>query len=122
MVDARAAAEIAKHTGIPVATVHKLLCEYNRLGAEAIETPGKGGRYNYYLTLEQEQKFLAEVFEKAARGHVATATEIKIAYEEMVGHAVYKTTIYRLLDRHKWRQIVPRPSHIKTDPNSQEEF
>lgn len=122
MVDPRPAAEIAVHTGISVASVHKLLSEYNRLGVEAIETPGKGGRYNYYLTLEQEQKFLAKFLEKAARGQVATATEIKIAYEELVGHAVHKTTIYRLLERHKWRQIVPRPSHIKADSNTQEEF
>lgn len=122
LVDPRPAAEIAKHTGISVASVHKLLSQYNRWGAEAIETPGKGGRYNYYLTLEQEQEFLAKFFEKAARGQVATATEIKIAYEELVGHGVHKTTIYRLLDRHKWRQIVPRPSHIKADPNTQEEF
>ena len=122
LVDPRPAAEIAVHTGISVASVHKLLSAYNRRGAEAIETLGKGGRHNYYLTLEQEAKFLSKFFEKAAKGQVATANEIKIAYEELVGHAVHKTTIYRLLDRHKWRQIVPRPSHIKADLNSQEEF
>lgn len=53
---------------------------------------------------------------------MATATEFKIAYEELVGHGVHKMTIYRLLDRHKWRQIVPRPNHIKADPESQAEF
>lgn len=122
LVEPRPAAEIALHTGISVASVHKLISEYNRLGAEAIETPGKGGRYNYYLTLEQEQKFLALFLEKAAKGQIATAKEIKIAYEELVGHAVHKTTIYRLLDRHKWRQIVPRPKHIKAEADDQEEF
>lgn len=121
LVDPRPAAEIAKHTGISVASVHKLLSQYNRSGAEAIETLGKGGRHNYYLTLEQEQEFLAKFFE-AARGQVTTATEIKIAYEKMLGHTVNKTTVYRLLNRHKWRQIVPRPRHIKAEPNRQEEF
>jgi len=122
LVDPRPATEMALHAGISVASVHKLLSQYNRTGAEAIETPGKGGRHNYYLTLKQEQEFLAKFFEKAARGQVATANEIKIAYEELVGHTVHKTTIYRLLDRHKWRQIVPRPSHIKADPEAQAEF
>ena len=107
---------------LSVASVHKLLSAYNRRGAEAIETPGKGGRYNYYLTLEPAEKFLAKFFEKAARGQIATASEIKVAYEELVGDAVDKTTIYRWLARDKWRQIVPRPSHIKADPNPQEEF
>ena len=108
LVDPRTADEIATHTGMAVATVHKVISQYNRLGAATIETPGKGGRRKCYLKLEQEREFLADFFAKAAKGQLPTITEIKQAYEQLLGHTVHKTTIYRLLDRHRWRQIVPR--------------
>ncbi|MCE5241943.1 MAG: winged helix-turn-helix domain-containing protein [Desulfobacteraceae bacterium] len=40
----------------------------------------------------------------------------------MVGRKVAKTTIYRMLDRHGWRKIMPRPHHPKSDPKAQEGF
>jgi transposase len=122
LVDPRPASAIAKQTGVSVATVHKVISQYNQLGVAALETPGKGGRYNSYLTREQEKEFLGKFFEQAAKGQIPTVTQIKIAYEQLVGHPVHKTTIYRLLDRHQWRKIVPRPCHVKADPQEQEAF
>jgi transposase len=122
LIDPRPASAIAKQTGVSVATVHKVISQYNRQGVDALEKPGKGGRYNSYLTREQEREFLAKFFEQAAKGQIPTVTQIKIAYEQLVGHAVHKTTIYRLLDRHQWRKIVPRPCHVKADPQEQEAF
>lgn len=122
LIDPRPAKEIATHTGMSVASVHKVISEYNRLGTAAIETPGKGGRRNYYLSWVHEKEFLADFFKKAASGQIATGAEIKLAYEKLVGHTVHKTTIYRLLDRHQWRKIVPRPCHVKADKQEQEAF
>lgn len=122
LVDPRPASAIAKQTGVSVATVHKIISQYNQIGVAALETPGKGGRYNSYLTREQEKEFLAKFFEQAAKGQIPTVTQIKIAYEQLVGHPVHKTTIYRLLDRHQWRKIVPRPCHVKANPQEQEAF
>jgi hypothetical protein len=53
---------------------------------------------------------------------VFAVSSYKIAYEQLVGHPVHKTTIYRLLDRHQWRKIVPRPCHVKAEPQEQEAF
>ncbi|HBL11889.1 MAG TPA: hypothetical protein DD379_10870 [Cyanobacteria bacterium UBA11162] len=122
LVDPRPASAIAKQTGVSVATVHKVISQYNQIGVAALETPGKGGRYNSYLTREQEKEFLAKFFEQAAKGQIPTVTQIKIAYEQLLGHPVHKTTIYRLLDRHHWRKIVPRPCHVKAKPQEQEAF
>ncbi len=122
LVDPRPAAEIAKQIGVSVATVHKVISQYNQMGVTALETAGKGGRYNSYLTQEQEKGFLGKFFEQAAKGQIPTVSQIKIAYEQWVGHSVHKTTIYRLLDRHQWRKIVPRPCHVKADPQAQEAF
>jgi len=122
LVDPREAAQIAKHCGVSPATVHQVISAYNRRGVAAVETPGKGGRRHQYLTLEQEQQFLAPFFAQAQAGTIATAAQIKQAFEAQVGQEVAETTIYRLLDRHDWRKLVPRPVHPKADQEEQATF
>src|SRR2546421_9331742 len=85
LVDPREAIDIAKHTGTTVAMVHQVISTYNRLGVVAVETPGKGGRRHQYLTLEGEQQFLAPFFTRAEQGKIATAGEIKRAFEAQIG-------------------------------------
>jgi transposase len=122
MVDPREASEIAKHTGTTVALVHRVVASYNRLGVVAVETPGKGGRRRETMTWEEEQAVLASFFTRAERGEIATADEIKRAFEAQVGHQVHKSTISRLLKRHGWRKPVPRPVHPNAKAEAQEEF
>jgi len=122
LVDPREAAQIATHCGVSTATVHQLISAYNRHGVAAVETPGKGGRRNQYLTREQEQAFLAPFFEQAKVGAIATAAQIKQAFEAQVGQEVAETTIYRLLDRHGWRKLVPRSVHPKANLEEQAAF
>jgi hypothetical protein len=88
----------------------------------AVETPGKGGRRHEYLTLEEEKQFLAAFFAQAEEGLIATTAEIWRAFETRVGHPVDDSTIYRLLDRHGWRKLMPRPRHPKADPQAKEQF
>jgi transposase len=122
LVEPRSAAEIARHCGVSKATVHAVISRYNRLGVAAIETPGKGGRRRQYLTLEEEKQFLAPFFAQAERGEIATVGQIWCAFEQHVGHAVDDSTIYRLLHRHGWRKLMPRPRHPKADQQTQEQF
>jgi transposase len=122
LVDPREAAEIAKHCGVSKALVHQVISTYNRSGIAAVETPGKGGRRHEYLTAEQEQAFLAPFFARAERGELATASEIKQAFETRVGREVEESTIYRLLQRHGWRKVVPRPRHPRASKEAQEQF
>ena len=68
LVDPREASDIAKHAGVSVNTVHKLIPAYNRLGVAAVETSGKGGRRHEYITLEEERDFLTPFFERAEKG------------------------------------------------------
>lgn len=122
LVDPRSAEEIALHTGTSVWSVHQVISKYNRSGAAAIETPGKGGRRNCYLSWQQEQAFLARFMEQAKVGKMATAALIQKAFEQLVGETVDPSTIYRLLQRHSWRKLVPRPHHPQADISKQEEF
>jgi hypothetical protein len=40
----------------------------------------------------------------------------------MAAEKVANTTIYRMLDRHNWRTIIPRPRHPNTNTEAQEGF
>jgi transposase len=122
LVDPREASEIAKHVGVSVHTVHKVVSLYNKFGVKTVETPGRGGRRHEYLTIEEERELLHPLFEQAEKGEIATTTQIKHLFEERVGHEVDESTIYRLLERHEWRKVVPRPFHPKADKEEQRRF
>ena len=122
LVEPRSAVEIARHCGVSKATVHTVISRYNRLGVAAIETPGKGGRRRQYLTLEEEKEFLAPFFAQAECGEIAAVGQIWQAYAQHIGHDVDDSTIYRLLNRHGWRKLMPRPRHPQADPQAQEQF
>ncbi len=122
LVDPRPAKEIALHTGLSEASVHKTISEYNRYGAKSVETPGRGGQRRCYMSAEQESRLLQPFFESASSGQIPTILEIKKAYENEVGQEVHKTTIYRLLKRQGWRKIIPRPCHPKANKEEQESF
>jgi transposase len=122
LIGPRKAEEIARDTGVSVTTVRRVISTYNRLGLAAIETPGKGGRRHEYMSLEQERGFLQPFFARAAQGEIATAEEIQQAFEAEVKHEVHISSIYRLLDRHGWRKLVPRPHHPKANPEEQATF
>ena len=122
LVAPRKADEIALHTGVSATTVHRVISTYNCLGPAVVETPGKGGRRHEYLTLQEEKQFLAAFFARAEAGEIATTAEIWSAFEARVGHPVDDSTMYRLLDRHGWRKLMPRPRHPKADPQAKEQF
>src|SRR5690349_11577578 len=121
-VDPRKAEDIATHCGVSKATVHQVISSYNRLGVAAVETVGKGGRHQDYLSLQQEREFLAPFFAQAERGELVTVGEIQRAFEARVGQQVADSTIYRLLDRHGWRKLLPRPRHPRASREAQEQF
>ena len=55
LVEPRKAEEIATHGGVSKAPVHQVISSYNRLGVQAVETAGKGGRRHEYVSLEEER-------------------------------------------------------------------
>jgi transposase len=122
LVDPREAKDIAKDTGVSLSKVHTLIPRYNKLGVAAVETGGKGGRRREYITLKEEDELLKTFFERAEKGELVTNRQIKQEYEKIVGHKVHETTIYRLLDRHKWRKVMPRRKHPKANKQKQKDF
>jgi transposase len=122
LIAPRRASEIAELLAVSIDSVHQIIVRYNREGPQALETQRAGGRSHSTLSLSEEQAFLAPFFERAQTGELATIQEIHQAFEAHVGKSVHETTIYRLLDRHGWRKLMPRPRHPKSDPQAQEHF
>lgn len=105
--------QIAQAVGLSANTVRCLGSRFRRQGTSALAGAGRGGRRHENLTVAQEQELLQPFLEPAGRGHLLQVSPIKTAYERAVGHPVPPSTIYRLLGRHGWRKLAPRPRHPK---------
>ena len=103
-------------------TVKKVWSLYFSHGEQALLGKGRGGRRRANLSLEEETRLLAGFFHTARDGGVLVVNEVKAAYEKAVGRTVPKSTVYRMLARHGWRKVSPRPRHPKADEGRMEAF
>ena len=117
-----ASRDVAIAIGWNVSSVRHLQAQYIKEGETVLQASKRGGRYRANMTSDEENSFLSSFLEKSARGEILIVSEIKSAYEKAVGHAVPKSTLYRMLARHGWRKIAARPHHPKADVLLQEEF
>ena len=67
-------------------------------------------------------QLLAPFVQGAEDGGMLRVAEVQQAYRERAGKDVARSTIYRLLERHGWRKLVPRPRHPKADVAAQAAF
>lgn len=116
------AAQIAQLLGWSTATVHVIHSRWAKEGDTIFELHGRGGRRHQYMSHEQEQQLLAPFVAQAEVGGMLKVAEIQLAYQERIGKTVAPSTIYRLLDRHGWRKVVPRPRHPKANVAAQAVF
>ena len=114
--------QVSLAIGLRPATVKKLWSQYFSGGEKALIGQGRGGRRRANLSVEEEEQVLVHFFEKVKSGGVLVVNEVKSAYEEAVGRVVPKSTVYRMLARHGWRKVAPRPRHPKADPQDLEAF
>jgi len=115
-------AEIARTLDISVNTVRYTQKDFIDNGVSALTELKRGGRKRYLMTLEEESSFLKRFEEKAGQGALLVIHEIKAALEKHLGRSLHKTTVYRILYRHGWRKLAPRPSHPKRNQQEAEAF
>jgi transposase len=108
--------------GVSTPAVWRWLSQYNRHGPTGLARKGRGGRRWAFLTLDQERCLLAALQDEAGQGKVITAKQIYRRVCRAVGKEVSLDYVYRLLHRHGWRKLGPRPRHVKADPQVQAEF
>jgi transposase len=114
--------QVATAIGWHPSSVRKQQSRYLREGVTALQRTGRGGRRRQNLTLEEEQNLLQEFLYQGESGGILEVSRVKAAYEQVVGRKVPKSTVYRMLARHGWRKIAPRPRHPKSDAALQAEF
>ena len=107
-----------KRTEISAATdysenyISQLVVKYCQNGLSIIiENHYKGNHRN--LSFNEEAELLKDFKEEAESGQIIETSKIKEAYEKKTGKNLdtNKGQVYRVLKRHKWRQVMPRSKH-----------
>jgi len=65
---------------------------------------------------------MASLHAQAVDGEIVTAAKVRAALEAQAGRPVSVTTVYRVIQRSKWRKLVPRPTHPDGDPERRAAF
>jgi transposase len=116
------AEEVAKMLGISKQAVWLWVGQYNRNGPEGLVRQGRGGRRWSLLSWSKEEALLKSFEKRALEGEVITAKQMLPKICQATGGEVSLAYVYRLLRRHRWRKLGPRPRHVKADPEAQEAF
>ena len=118
--------EIGEMIGYNTNYVEQIQARFWREGEQLFIVKEKGGRHNENLSLEEESQLLDEFKEKSKEGNIIEISRIHEAYTKIVkekeGKQPAKSTTYRMLNRHEWRKITPRPKHSKNNEEKMENF
>lgn len=118
----RHATEIADLLQSSSRTVRYWIRQFNLRGPAALDSENLGGRRTAHLSVAEEQALLARLHPRARAGEWVTVSELRKAVEADLGTPVSTAYLYDLLHRHAWRKVVPRPRHVRADPDAQEAF
>ena len=110
--DGKTLEEISSATGFHRSHINNLVRKYFEEGLASISKKHySGNRRN--MSIEEERAFLEPYRERAEHGQLLDVREIAAAYEKKVGHRIGKGQIYRVLQRHGRRKVMPRSKHPK---------
>jgi transposase len=102
--------KISEITELSVSAIDSIISDYNQYGLEKIMLKKQGGNHRN-LSEQEEKEFLLNFEKQAERGCILEIALIQKAYEEKIGRKTGKSVIYKLLNRHGWRKVMPRSKH-----------
>ena len=103
-------------------SIYKIVEQYNKSGINSIKYGLRGGRRRALLSSSDESALLDTIEQKAAKGLIKTANDIRAVVEAKVGKAVSDDYLWDLLNRNGWKKKMPRPHHPKRNTAAQQEF
>lgn len=104
--------DVAIQTGYEISYISQLTTKYQNNGISAIVDNHYGGNHRN-MSFSEEEKLLQPFVERAKAGQMVEVREILSAYEVALGRTFEKDhgRIYRVLERHGWRKVMPRSEH-----------
>ena len=109
--------EIAQKLDTSDKMVSQWVSAYINNGGIAALLPKKRIGMYRNLSIEEEKEFLSAYTKQAEAGQIIDLNELKAAYIEKVGHSIGGSQIYRMLERHGWRKVMPRSKHPQKASN-----
>lgn len=110
-------------TGLTPNYIRQVWMKCRKHGIESLVGEKRGAsRGKAHMSVVEEREFLKRFEEKATTGELVTTRQIREAHCKAVGKTLKPSVTYRLLRRHRWRKIVPRPEHPKHDPEQMKTF
>lgn len=113
---------IAPLVNLSKQSIYKIVEGYNKAGVQGIKYMQRGGRRRYFLSIEQEAELFVSIEQKAAKGLIKTANDIRAIVEQQVGRKVSDDYLWDLLNRNNWKKKMPRPHHPKRSIEEQQAF
>ena len=108
--------------GLSVSSIYHYVQKFNKYGKSGVLLKSRGGRKRFYLTLEEEQSILHSISDQAKNGLILTMNDIRIIFEEKIGHSVSDDYLWDVFKRHNWSKKSPRPKNPKQNLAAQEAF
>ena len=109
--------EIAQKLDTSDKMVSQWVSAYINNGGIAALLPKERIGMHRNLSIEEEKEFLSAYTNQAEAGQIIDLNELKAAYIEKVGHSIGESQIYRMLERHGWRKVMPRSKHPQKASN-----
>lgn len=109
--------EIAQKLDTSDKMVRQWVSAYINNGGIAALLPKERIGMHRNLSIEEEKEFLSAYTKQAEAGQIIDLNELKAAYIEKVGHSIGGSQIYRMLERHGWRKVMPRSKHLQKASN-----
>lgn len=103
-------------------SIYKIIEQYNKEGVQGVKYSSRGGRRRSLLSISEEEELLNSIGQKASKGLVKTANDIREIVEKKIGKAVSDDYLWDMLKRNGWKKKMPRPHHPKRNTFEQQEF
>lgn len=113
---------LAPLVNLSVHSIYKIVERYNLDGISSINYKPKGGRRKALLSIEEEKELFLSLEDKASKGLIKTANDIRTVVEQKTGKPVSDDYLWDLLQRNGWKKKMPRPHHPKRSIEGQLEF
>ena len=118
----RTAPDVAEILGRSLTTVERHKRRFLAEGEDYLLVNRLGGRRNEVLSVREEAELMAALHAGAVDGEIVTAAKVRQALEAKAGRRVATKTVYRVMERSKWRKVMPRPTHPDGDPERRAAF